>query len=468
MSRTINNRRQFIQGLSAVASGTFFAPFIGSLRAQSNANVLKRLVLFYVPNGTQYADWRPLTYGAGFTPGKLFAPLTSHINELTVLDHVRMNLEATPSNEHQRGLAALWTNQGLNSGVSGSGFAKGMSVDQFLANKFATTTGLVTPVRSLNLTVFPGDNNQSFQSFSANNQPVAQLYNPREAWRLLFEGVISSGPGGGPSEADLLRVSQQQSVIDFLKNDIQVLMAELSANEKTKLEEHLQGVREIEKRIGTQSLSPSDPVAASCSVPSANLFLDKPDKRISSEQQMQDIGRAHLDLIVEGFTCDRTRVATLMWDQPAGEATFEFLRDRPRSDAYKLYRTAGDNNYNHHDHSHQYNDPNPTIQREARESLTIIHQWYMEQLAYLVQRLKERNLLNDTLIVVGSDIAVGNHTLDNIPFVFAGGGSVLQTGRAIDCGNVSHVKVLNTILKCFGVSEENFGDLDKSVGTIAI
>jgi hypothetical protein len=181
---------------------------------------------------------------------------------------------------------------------------------------------------------------------------------------------------------------------------------------------------------------------------------------------MQEVGKAHMDLIVAGFACDRTRIAALMWDQPAGDATFEFLKDRPRTDGYKLYLSDGDRTYGHHDHSHQYHDANPTVQREARESLTIIHQWYMGQLAYLIQQLKDRDMLRDTLIVVGSDIAVGTHTLDNIPFVFAGGSDALTTGRAIDCGGSSHVKLLNSILKCFGIAESNFGDLDPSVGTI--
>lgn len=464
MRRLISNRRRFIQGLSAAASATFFAPFVGQLRAQTSGN-LKRLILFYVPNGTQYADWKPLSYGPGFTPGKIFDPLTAHIGDLIVFDRVRMNVEATPSNEHQRGLAAVWTNQGLNAGTAGSGFAKGISVDQYLANQIAMNPASATPIHSLNLTIFEGDNNQSFQSFSANNQPVIPLYNPREAWRLLFEGVVSQGPGG-PSPEQLLQVAQQQSVLDFLKNDIATLSAELSAAERTKLDEHLEGVREIEKRVGDGSLSNNNPSSGSCTVPNSSLYLDKPAKRISSEQQMQDVGKAHVDLIVEGFSCDRTRVATLMWDQPAGEATFEFLKDKPRTDNYRLYRSDGDNNYNHHDHSHQYNHSDPVVRREARESLTIIHQWYMEQLAYLIQRLKDRNLLDETLIVVGSDIAVGVHTMDAIPFVFAGGGSFLTTGRAIDCAGASHVKVLNSILKCFGINENNFGDLDQSTGVL--
>jgi len=126
----------------------------------------------------------------------------------------------------------------------------------------------------------------------------------------------------------------------------------------------------------------------------------------------------------------------------------------------------GNRNYNHHDHSHQYNDKDATIRREARESLTIIQQWYMEQLAYLIQRLKDSDMLDDTLIVVGSDIAVGVHTMDAIPLVFAGGRDFLSTGRAIDGNNSSHVKVLNSILKCFGINENNFGVLDPSVGTL--
>jgi hypothetical protein len=119
--------------------------------------------------------------------------------------------------------------------------------------------------------------------------------------------------------------------------------------------------------------------------------------------------RMQIDLMVNSFVVDFTRVATLQYTNSVGMARMNWINVSE----------------GHHELSHR-----PDNDQTAQDQLTRINRWFCEQLAYLTRRLAETpepggngTLLDNTLIVWTNELGKGNsHTLDNIPFVLVGGG----------------------------------------------
>ena len=130
------------------------------------------------------------------------------------------------------------------------------------------------------------------------------------------------------------------------------------------------------------------------------------------------ISKMQIDLMVNSFAADFARVATLQYTNSVGGARMRWLGV----------------DEGHHELSH-----NPDSDKKSQEKLTKINKWYCEQLAYLAKRLAETpepggggSLLDNTLIVWTNELGKGNsHTLDNIPFVLVGNGLDFKMGRSL-------------------------------------
>jgi hypothetical protein len=152
-----------------------------------------------------------------------------------------------------------------------------------------------------------------------------------------------------------------------------------------------------------------------------------------------------IDLMVNSFAADFTRIATLQFTNSVGNARMRWLGV-----------TEGQ-----HELSHR-----PDSDRAAQEQLTNINRWYCEQLAYLARRLAETpepggngNLLDDTLIVWTNELGKGNsHTLDNIPWVLVGNGLDFRMGRSLRYGRTPHNRLLLALAHAMGHRIQQFGN----------
>jgi hypothetical protein len=158
-----------------------------------------------------------------------------------------------------------------------------------------------------------------------------------------------------------------------------------------------------------------------------------------------------IDLIVNSFLADFTRLATFQITNSVGEARMRWLGI----------------NEGHHSLSHE-EDKN----QAAQDKLTKINTWYCEQLAYLCQRLANTpepggpgSLLDNTTIVWTNELGQGNsHTLNNIPWLVVGGGLGFKTGRSLKYKNLPHNRLLVSLAHGFGHPIETFGKKDFSAG----
>ncbi len=161
--------------------------------------------------------------------------------------------------------------------------------------------------------------------------------------------------------------------------------------------------------------------------------------------------RAMLDLVVNAFACDRTRVATFMLGNGGSGRNYSFLGV----------------NAAHHEVSHHQSDPAKQAQ------LAQIDRWEIEQLAYVVDKLARsddgdgQSVLDNSTVFFGSEIEDGNsHSHANLPVVVAGhGGGAIAGGRQVAAPGRPIADLFLTALQTLGVPATSFAD---STGPLAL
>ncbi|HLQ46928.1 MAG TPA: DUF1552 domain-containing protein, partial [Planctomycetaceae bacterium] len=226
-----------------------------------------------------------------------------------------------------------------------------------------------------------------------------------------------------------------KSILDDLQNDLKTLAANVSAEDRPLLDEQATFVREMELELK----------ASNDSVGHAVPELEPGVKE--DNDNMPRLSKMQIDLLVNSFSSDFARVATLQFTNSVGGAKMRWL----------------DVQEGHHELSH-----NPDSDEKSQEKLTKINKWYCEQLAYLAQRLAETpepggdgSLLDNTTIVWTNELGKGNsHTLDDIPFVLVGNGLDFPMGRSLKFPKVAHNRLLLSLAHGFGHHITKFGNPD--------
>jgi hypothetical protein len=224
------------------------------------------------------------------------------------------------------------------------------------------------------------------------------------------------------------------SVLDSVQDDLRTISRVISAEDRRLLDEHTTFVRSMEQQL--QNAKSGD---SSHAVPTLEPGIREENDNIPQITRMQ------IELLVNSFQNDFARVATLQITNSVGQPKMRWLGI----------------DEGHHELSHE-----PDENKEAHEKLTKINTWYCEQLALLVRRLAETpepggegSLLDNTIVLWGNELGQGNsHTLDNIPFVMVGNGLDFQMGRSLKFPKVPHNRLLLALAHGFGHHIETFGN----------
>lgn len=428
------SRRTFLKGAgAAMALPLLEAMLPGSARAQS-AEVPKRLFAFYVPNGIHMSAWTPGSEGAGYALTPILQPLAAYRDDFLVLSGLS-NYAATPQGDgpgdHARGTGCFLT-AAHPVKTEGADISIGPSVDQVAADFLADQTRL----RSLELGCEGGGSTGGCDSgyscaYSRNvswrsaTTPMPKEVNPRSVYDRLFAGF---DPGETAQQIGK-RQRYKQSVLDFVLDDAQRLSQRLGTRDRAKLDEYMTGVRELETRLETSTQGPS------CEP------FQRPD---GTPADFQEHVRLMLDLVALAFQCDITRVATFMLGNGGSNRSYSFLG------------VSGA----HHELSHHQGDS------AKHAALQVIDTWEVEQLAYLLSKLKaaqdvEGSVLDNTLVFFSSEISDGNaHSHNNLPVLLAGrGGGAVSPGRHIAYPQSTPIaNLFVSMLQSVGVSTSSFGD----------
>jgi hypothetical protein len=274
----------------------------------------------------------------------------------------------------------------------------------------------------------------NYTSSSGPNAPVAPEYDARKVFARLFgKAPSASGPGVD------LRSQRRRWVLDTVAEDARALRGRLGADDARRLDQHLDGIHQLEKRIA-MATTPGAAHAA-CTLPmdaAAKYPAIVPDNNTSVSSSQNE---AMAELVTYALSCDLTRV-------------FLFQHGRPA--AHYNMRVIGINNSIHDDVSHKEGGDQPTMNRAIL--------YWMDQLRFLVDRMRATadgagNLLDNSCVYCTSDLTFGRtHSLDDMPVLLfgrAGGGLRGDQHHRAKGDNVS--KVLFTLVNLFGGNVREFG-----------
>jgi hypothetical protein len=405
------------------------------LGAPALAVAPRRMAFLYVPNGIDMANWTPAAEGPLTALPPTLQPLAPVQQDLLVLSGLTLDkarAHGDGGGDHARAMAAFLTGRQPRK-THGADIRAGVSVDQLAAERI----GKATRLASLEVGCEGGKSSGNCDSgyscaYSANlswrteSSPVAKEINPR----LVFERLFTA-PAKGDDKA-LRRSRYKQSVLDFVGEDARQLKSKLGGTDQRKLDEYLNGVREIEQRLvrAEKTVEVASPAGA---VRPSGIPKD-----------YREHLRLMADMLVLAFLADLTRVATFVF---ANDGSNRSYRDHGVAEG-------------HHDLSHHGG------RKEKKAKIQQINQFHIEQLAYLLGRLKsikEGNgtLLDSCMIVYGSGISDGNrHNHDELPILLAGkAGGTLKTGRHLRYAKDTPLMNLYLcMLDRVGIHIDSFGD----------
>jgi hypothetical protein len=457
--RTRFARRSVLRALGASAA---IAPFLPLSRGEAEVgDTPKRLIVFCAPTanvGTYPNKWAPTGGEHDFTLSPILQPLAGGdiVHGLAISDLVPdvlilkgLDLQASYDGPnpggHLAGIGTLLTGTPLmagdlftGGGPDSAGWAGGISIDQFVANAL----GVDTPFKSLELGVdnFGGVSHlHNVMSYADKAAPLPVESDPYAAFDRIFGGFVAQDP------AVLARIRhERQSVIDFVKADLEAAKARIGSEDAVKLDAHLDAVRSIEQRLTGE-------IADDCEIPTLEQGIDP-----MQDASFERVGRLQMDMLVTAMSCGLTNVGSIMWGEAPNNAKFDFLPGV--TDEEGLHQLT---------HRAQ-------TDASAQAMLTAISVWYCKQFAYLLERLKripegDGTMLDNTLAVWCSENGNPNqHSRRDMPFVLGGrAGGTLATGRYLTYDGVVHNKLLVSICHAMGLDTDQFGDPAYPSGPLA-
>jgi hypothetical protein len=407
-----------------------------------------RLACLFWPNGCNPHTWTPTGEGKDYELSPILQPLAPHKDDVLVLTQLS-NRGTFTGDGHYVKDAAWLTGTTIRRTTGADLNAGGISIDQLVAGKI----GVLTPIPSLELGVEPVttgvDTNVGYTrlygshiSWSSPTTPVAREINPKLAFDRLFRSAAVGRSG-----------RDDQSVLDLVAEDARALRDQIGTHDRRKLDEYLDSVRSVEKRIAYES---SDRHARYRDDPQARADIETLGGRVDTykhdpgrfrERSMDHTEhvRLMLDIMLLALQTDSTRVVTFMFGNSVSNKNFSFLEGVKGG---------------HHQLSHHENDAAKMAQYQR------ITTWHIAQCAYLLDGMKqvregEGTLLDNAMVLFGSALRDGNsHNPHNLPTVLAGrAGGTLSPGRHLVYGKDTPLcNLYVSMLGRMGVPVERFAD----------
>jgi hypothetical protein len=430
MKWTKLSRRTMLRGMIGGAAVSIGLPALevfldahGKAYAAGDA-LPKRFGIFYWGNGMLPDRWVPTKTGASWDPSPTLAPLADVKDKISVISGMKVY---TGSNfPHTSGAVGIFS--GVPFASDDSTFAA-PSIDQVIA----AAIGQDTRFRSLEMAVQAGAPGYSYNGPNSRNTPEsspAAFFN-----RVFVDGFVMPGSMAPPDP----RLPLRKSILDGVMDEAMTLQGVLGSTDKARLEQHLDGIRTLEKQI--EKLQQNPPALLSCAVPPKPLD-QYPDA--DGRPQLSAISRALVDTLVLALACDQTRVFSHWFSHAVNNILFPI----PGIDS------------GHHQLTHD----EPGDQPKVHEILLYI----MEEFRYLVKALAavpegDSTLLDHCAILGTSDCSLGrSHSVEEFPILIAGGcNGALQTGmhyRSTSSENTS--KVLLTLSRAMGLTLDSYGKGD--------
>ncbi len=433
------SRRTTLKGLGvALGLPLLDAMIPASTALAKTAAVPKmRVGFFYIPHGaimdnTPYGKevdaWTPSGEGADFKLNKIMEPMEKYKHLLTSF----ANLEnmASVNSVHTLNPATWLSAVRPPAGSAGANMAT--TLDQVIASKIGQETALpsleLSSETTLQQAACAGGTGACYYSstlsFRNPNTPLPMEYNPRKVFIQLF------GEGDNEAEREAL-LRQKSSLLDLITDRTTALRNTLGASDKALLDNYLETVREIERRLEKSKNRDLSGVKL-------------PDAPLGEHDQFDEQVKIMFDLLALAYQANLTRVASYIM---VAEGTMRTYNHIGVPDGF-------------HPLSHHAND------RERLRKLTLVQRYHMQRFADFVDKLAKTpdgdgSLLDHSLFMYGSNMSNSDrHNNYPLPIVLVGGANgTLKGGRHLLLPERTPVANLHlTVLNKLGLETKTFGD----------
>jgi hypothetical protein len=371
-----------------------------SAMASTAAAPVRRLGFVYIPMGMNPAPWIPAAEGRITELSPSLASLTPYLDHLSVLTNLELRNANTTGNHASSNCAFLSCARAKR--TESTDYQLGITVDQIAARQLGSDTAIPSLELGTDINAQVGncDNGyacayQNSLSWSSPTTPLPAEGDPRVVFERLF------GDGGTPDQRQV-ELRKNASILDWVMKDMTGMRTRLGAGDRTKLNEYLDTVREVERRIQRAERQDGEsPMPA----------LQRP---ASVPDDWEEHVKLMFDLQVLALRTDLTRVITFQLARESSTRTYPQI-GVPEP---------------HHPVSHHTNDP------EKLAKLAKINAYHVSLFAYLLEQLRstpdgDGTLLDHSTYLLGS--GMGNpdlHTHTNLPIVVArGGAGEIKGGR---------------------------------------
>lgn len=429
------SRRRFLRGCGTALALPWMGSLIpGRVSADEASKPPIRAAFIYFPNGVWEKLWVPEQTGRDYQLSPSLEPLADIRDDVLVISGLDKK-HSHGGDGHYAKTANFLTGLHVAKTTGKDISSGGISIDQLIAQQ----TRAFTPLPSLELGTEPVitgiDSNVGYTrlygshiSWESPTRPVAKEINPRLVYERLFGKSVSG---------DAAKAESYRNLLDFVLEDAKRLRPRLGRDDQFKMDEYLDSVRAVEKRI--EFAMRKDPRPWQPAVDEEHVRAAMPGVPADFREHIGVM----LDLMVLAFQTDSTRVCSLMFANDVSGRNFSFVDGVSGS---------------HHELSHHEN------KQEKIEQYQRINRWHVEQFATMLRKLKSipegtGTLLDNCMVLFGSSMSDGNrHDPDNLPILLGGrAGGTIDSGQHLQA-DVPLCNLYLSMLDRMGIEAESFGD----------
>jgi hypothetical protein len=400
----------------------------------------RRFGTWAIANGVHLDRWVPEATGPNYTLSSELMPLADIKDLFTVITGTNLPaIGENPGRGHSAANTILMTGVGMRGTGDHDYTAGGASIDQLAADLMPPTAR-----RSIELAVTTGPGPEAGTAFhwwshNGPNNPNVCNHDCLEVFETLFSAGLPAGPGASVG----FTAKTRTSILDSVKADTNELLMSVGANDKHRVNQHLEGILAIERRLQAAAMN-GEMIASGCHEPGAPL-----PTLVGSTADYDDnvrlINRTMSELLALALACDITRVFTYQVMQPGSRVNVNSF--------------AGEN-ADHHSLSH--NSPGDERMHQVLLGL-------MSELAVFAEVLRETpdgaaQLIDSCAILAANDCNQGpTHGLTDYPLLVLGGAGGLAPGRHVRLEGVNALRVPLTLARAAGADVPNLGEATESI-----
>jgi hypothetical protein len=436
------DRRAFLRGTGALISLPLLDAMVPALTAQTKtaAAGTRRLGFVYIPHGAVMKEFTPAKIGRDYEMSTTLQPLTplkEYVNVYSNLAHHQADSLGDGSADHARA-SATFLNGVHPKRTEGEDVRAGTTVDQLAVQKIGQETRYPSlEIATEDMTALVGACDSGYSctymntiSWSSPTTPLPMEINPR----VIFERMFGDG---GTAEQRAMRMAEDRSILDRIVQQVPGLQKELNTRDKSRMNDYLDNIREIERRLQVAEKS-------------GGFAMQVPDAPVGVPDNYQEHVKLMFDLMALAYQGDVTRVFSFMMAREVSQRSHGFV-GVPEP---------------HHSVSHHQD------RAENIAKLVKIQTYYVSALADFLKKLKDTpdgdgSLLDHSMILFGSCISNSNvHNHNPLPVLTAGNlGGKIKAGQHLKFAEATPMaNLLVNILHAVDIPQDSIGD---STGPLA-